>query len=49
MTDAADKRISLADAAALVRDGDIVVAGGCCYSRTPWAMLLELLARSGPG
>ena len=25
------------------RDGDIVVAGGCCYSRTPWAMLLELL------
>ncbi len=43
MRDAADKRTSLADAAALVRDGDIVVAGGCCYSRTPWAMLLELL------
>jgi glutaconate CoA-transferase, subunit A len=39
----ADKRMSLADAAALVRDGDTVVAGGCCYSRTPWAMLLELL------
>ena len=43
MTGAADKRITLADAAALVRDGDTVVAGGCCYSRTPWAMLLELL------
>lgn len=43
MTTAADKRMSLADAAALVRDGDTVVAGGCCYSRTPWAMLLELL------
>jgi len=38
-----DKRSTLADAAALVRDGDVVVAGGCCYSRTPWAMLLELL------
>jgi len=43
MTTAADKRMSLADAATLVKDGDIVVAGGCCYSRTPWAMLLELL------
>jgi acyl CoA:acetate/3-ketoacid CoA transferase alpha subunit len=43
MTSAGDKRVTLADAAALVSDGDIVVAGGCCYSRTPWAMLLELL------
>lgn len=43
MTTFADKRMSLADAATLVRDGDVVVAGGCCYSRTPWAMLLELL------
>lgn len=40
---ATDKRMSLADAAALVGDGNVVVAGGCCYSRTPWAMLLELL------
>jgi glutaconate CoA-transferase, subunit A len=40
---ALDKRMSLADAAALVHDGDTVAAGGCCYSRTPWAMLLELL------
>lgn len=38
-----DKVTSLAGAADLVRDGDLVVAGGCCYSRTPWAMLLELL------
>jgi glutaconate CoA-transferase subunit A len=43
MTGAANKLTTLADAAALVNDGDIVVAGGCCYSRTPWAMLLELL------
>jgi glutaconate CoA-transferase subunit A len=43
MNGAGDKRSSLADAAALVRDGDTVVAGGCCYSRTPWAALLELL------
>jgi acyl CoA:acetate/3-ketoacid CoA transferase alpha subunit len=39
----ADKRVSLGEAASLVGDGDVVVAGGCCYSRTPWAMLLELL------
>jgi glutaconate CoA-transferase, subunit A len=43
MNGAGVKRMSLADAAALVRDRDTVVAGGCCYSRTPWAMLLELL------
>jgi glutaconate CoA-transferase, subunit A len=43
MKDAGDKRMSLAEAAHLVRDGDTVVGGGCCYSRTPWAMLLELL------
>jgi glutaconate CoA-transferase, subunit A len=40
---ALDKRMSLAEAAELVHDGDTVAAGGCCYSRTPWAMLLELL------
>ncbi|HLH64420.1 MAG TPA: CoA-transferase [Solirubrobacteraceae bacterium] len=43
MSGGPDKRLTLAEAAALVRDGDTVVAGGCCYSRTPWAMLLELL------
>jgi glutaconate CoA-transferase subunit A len=43
VTTAEDKRMSLSEAAALVRDGDVVAAGGCCYSRTPWAMLLELV------
>ena len=43
MNERTDKLMSLAQAAELVRDGDVVVAGGCCYSRTPWAMLLELL------
>jgi glutaconate CoA-transferase, subunit A len=45
----ADKRMSLPEAAELVRDGDTVVAGGCCYSRTPWAMLLELLRAERQG
>ena len=35
--------MELADAARLVEDGDLVAIGGCLYSRTPWAMLLELL------
>ena len=43
MKNAAEKRMSLAEAAELVRDGDTVVGGGCCYSRTPWAMMLELI------
>jgi glutaconate CoA-transferase subunit A len=38
-----DKRMTLAEAAALVHDGDLVVAGGCLYARPPWAMLMELL------
>ena len=38
-----DKRMELAEATALVRDGDTVVGGGCLYSRSPWASLLELL------
>ncbi len=38
-----DKVVGLAEAAELVHDGDDVAAGGCLYSRTPWAMLLELL------
>jgi glutaconate CoA-transferase, subunit A len=37
------KVIGLADAADLVHDGDDVAVGGCLYSRTPWAMLMELL------
>jgi glutaconate CoA-transferase subunit A len=37
------KVMELADAAHLVEDGDVVAIGGCLYSRSPWAMLLELL------
>lgn len=40
---ALDKRVTLAEAAAMVEDGTVVAIGGCLYSRTPWAMLLELL------
>ena len=40
-----DKRVSLADAAALVEDGDVVAVGGCLYSRTPMAVLREVLKR----
>ncbi len=38
-----DKRMSLPQAAALVRDGDHVAIGGCLYSRTPMAALREIL------
>lgn len=38
-----DKRTDLKTAAALVKDGDHVAIGGCLYSRTPMALLLELL------
>jgi len=38
-----DKRMSFADAAALVRDGDHVAIGGCLYSRTPTLLLREIL------
>jgi glutaconate CoA-transferase, subunit A len=38
-----DKRADLAQAAALVADGDTVVLGGCLYSRPPYALLFELL------
>jgi glutaconate CoA-transferase, subunit A len=43
ITEQTEKLMTLSQAAELVRDGDVVVGGGCCYSRTPWAMLLELL------
>jgi glutaconate CoA-transferase subunit A len=39
----ADKRVSAAEAAALVCDGDHVAVGGTCYSRTPMALLFALL------
>jgi len=38
-----DKRVTAADAARLVRDGDHVAIGGCLYSRTPLATLREIL------
>ena len=40
-----DKRMSLAGAAALVRDGDHIAIGGCLYSRTPTLLLREVLRR----
>jgi glutaconate CoA-transferase, subunit A len=38
-----DKRMSIAQAAAFVKDGDHVAIGGCLYSRTPMAALREIL------
>jgi glutaconate CoA-transferase subunit A len=38
-----DKVTDLPGAAALVEDGDHVAIGGCLYSRTPMALLLQLL------
>jgi glutaconate CoA-transferase subunit A len=38
-----DKRMTAAQAAALVGDGDHVAVGGTCYSRTPMALLFALL------
>jgi len=40
-----DKRMTAADAAGLVRDGDHLAIGGCLYSRTPTLLLRELLRR----
>lgn len=44
-----DKRATLPEAAALVQDGDVVAAGGCLYSRTPMALLREVLRRRPSG
>ena len=38
-----DKRMPVAGAAALVRDGDHIAIGGCLYSRTPTLLLREIL------
>ncbi len=40
-----DKRTTLADAATLVQDGHHVAVGGCLFSRTPIALLREILRR----
>jgi glutaconate CoA-transferase subunit A len=44
-----EKLAALADAAALVRDGDIVAAGGCLFSRTPMALVREVLRQRRRG
>lgn len=44
-----DKRMDLDDAIALVRDGDGIAVGGCLYSRTPTASLLEVLRQGRSG
>ena len=43
------KLTSLGEAASLVKDGDVVAIGGICYSRTPLAMLMELLRQERRG
>jgi glutaconate CoA-transferase subunit A len=40
---AEDKRMALGQAVQIVQDGHHVAIGGCLYSRTPWASLLEIL------
>jgi glutaconate CoA-transferase, subunit A len=44
-----DKRASLSEAALLLEEGDHVAVGGCLYSRTPMALLRELLRRGPRG
>jgi len=44
-----DKRVGAVEAAELVRDGDHVAIGGCLYSRTPMAVLREVLRRRPRG
>jgi glutaconate CoA-transferase subunit A len=44
-----DKRMSLQQAAALVKDGDHIALGGCLYSRTPIAALREILRQRRRG
>ncbi|HLQ32001.1 MAG TPA: CoA-transferase, partial [Chloroflexota bacterium] len=38
-----ERLMSAAGAARLVKDGDQVIIGGCMFSRTPMAILHELL------
>ena len=44
-----EKLTSLSGAAGWVKDGDLVAIGGCCYSRTPLALLMELLRQGRRG
>jgi len=45
----ADKQVSAREAVSLVRDGDHVAIGGTLYSRTPMALLFELLRTGRTG
>lgn len=40
---ARDKRMSAEQAVGLVRDGDVIAIGGCCFSRPPQLLLREIL------
>ncbi|MDO8477415.1 MAG: CoA-transferase [Candidatus Rokubacteria bacterium] len=44
-----EKLTSLEEAAGLVKDGDHVAIGGCFFSRTPLALLREVLRRGPKG
>jgi len=44
---ATEKLATLAEAASLVEDGDHIGIGGCMFTRTPLALLMEIL-RQGP-
>ncbi len=44
-----EKLTSIENAASLVRDGDIVAGGGCLFSRTPMALVREILRQRRQG
>jgi glutaconate CoA-transferase, subunit A len=44
-----DKQVSAREAVSLVRDGDHIAVGGTLYSRTPMALLFELLRTGRTG
>lgn len=44
-----DKRTTIAEAIGRIADGDHVALGGCLYSRTPMALVLELLRQGRAG
>lgn len=46
---AADKLTSLDDAATRIRDGDAIAVGGCLFSRTPMALVREILRQRRRG
>jgi glutaconate CoA-transferase, subunit A len=46
---AGEKLTSVEDAASRVRDGDLVAAGGCLFSRTPLSLVREILRQRRSG